>query len=130
MTTEGPTEGPRKGHGRVPMPVYEFRCRACHKKTTAIVLARARVADVRCEHCGAADLEKLWSRFATPKSEESRLESLADESAFADVDENDPAGMARAMRRMGEAMGEDLGEDFEQAIEEDAGKDSEGAGDE
>ncbi len=98
------------------MPIYEFRCRACRKKTTALVLVRDRVSDVRCQHCGSGDLEKLWSRFAAPKSEEARLDSLADDSSLAGVDENDPASMARLMKKMSEASGEDLGEDFEAAM--------------
>jgi putative FmdB family regulatory protein len=106
------------------MPIYEFRCRACRKKTTTLVLSRERASEVRCEHCGSADLEKLWSRFAAPKSEEARLEGLADDNALAGVDENDPASMARAMKKMGEAMGEDLGEDFEQAMQDEAGGDN------
>lgn len=100
------------------MPIYEFRCRACRKKTTALVLSRQRVSEVRCEFCGSADLEKLWSRFAAPKSEEARLDSLADDSSLAGVDENDPASMARFMKKMSEASGEDLGEDFETAMQE------------
>lgn len=102
------------------MPIYEFRCRTCRKKTTALVLSRARAGNVRCQHCGGADLEKLWSRFASPKSEEARLEAMADESAFADVDENDPVSVARAMKKMGHAMGEDFGDDLEAAMEDEA----------
>lgn len=66
----------------------------------------------------------MWSRFAAPKSEAARLEGLADDSARAGVDENDPASMATLMKRMGEATGEDLGEDFEQAMQDEAGGDN------
>lgn len=100
------------------MPIYEFRCRSCRKKTTALVRVRARIDEVRCQHCGSADLEKQWSRFASPKSEEARLEAMADESAFAGVDENDLASVARAMKKMGEAMGEDVGDEMEAAMED------------
>ena len=100
------------------MPIYEYRCKACRKKTTAIVLSRERARDVRCQHCGGVDLEKLWSRFASPKSEDARLETMADDNAFAGVDENDPASVARAMKKMGQAMGEDVGDDIEAAMED------------
>ena len=103
------------------MPIYEFRCLNCRKKTTAIVLARARVGEVRCQHCGSASLERLVSRFATVKSEESRLDSLADSSAMAGVDENDPASVARWMKKMGHEMGEDFGDEVDQAMEEETG---------
>jgi putative FmdB family regulatory protein len=112
------------------MPIFEFECRSCHRKTTALVMVRARVTDVRCSRCGGADLERLWSRFASPKSEDARLESLADPSAMAGLDENDPRAMAQFMKKMGKEMGEDVGDDIDQAIEQEmsgAGGD-EGAG--
>jgi putative FmdB family regulatory protein len=100
------------------MPIYEFECLDCRRKTTALVMTRARASDVRCRGCGSANLEKLYSRFSSPKSEESRLESLADPSALGGLDENDPASVARFMKRMGREMGEDVGEDIDQAIDE------------
>jgi putative FmdB family regulatory protein len=100
------------------MPIYEFRCRACGRKTTTLVLVRAEADQVACRHCGGRDLERLWSRFATPKSEEARLDRLADSDAFADVDENDPASVARAMKRMAREMGEDFGDELDAALEE------------
>ncbi len=101
------------------MPIYEFECRDCHRKTTALVMVRERINEVRCRKCGSANLERLYSRFASPKSEEARLESLADPSALGGVDENDPKSVARFMKRMGREMGEEFGgEDFEQALEE------------
>ena len=102
------------------MPIYEFECRDCRRKTTALVLSRERVSEVRCKRCGSANLEKLVSRFATPKSEDARMDALADPSAMGDIDENDPKSMARWMKKMGREMGEDFGEDLDAAMEEDA----------
>jgi putative FmdB family regulatory protein len=100
------------------MPIYEFECRDCHRKTTALVLSRARIDEVRCKRCGGANLERLWSRFAAPKSEDARLESLADPSALSGIDENDPRSVAQFMKKMGKEMGEDFGGDLDQAIEQ------------
>jgi hypothetical protein len=66
-------------------------------------------------------LERLLSRFSAPKSEEARLEAMADPSNFGDVDENDPRSMARFMKKMGKEMGEDMGDDLDAALEESAG---------
>ena len=85
---------------------------------SALVLSRARIHEVRCKRCGSADLEKLFSRFATVKSEEARLESLADPSSIGDLDESDPKSVARWMRKMGKQMGEDFGDDLDQAVED------------
>jgi putative FmdB family regulatory protein len=103
------------------MPIFEFRCRQCGRKTTALVLSRDRAAEVRCSRCGGGDLEKLFSRFATPRSEEARMEALADPSAMSGFDENDPASMERWMKKMGKELGEDAGEEFDRAREEGLG---------
>jgi len=72
-----------------------------------------------CKFCKGNDLEQLFSRFATPKSEESRLESLADPSSLSGLDENDPGSVARWMKKMGRELGEDFGgEDIDQLAEE------------
>ena len=63
-------------------------------------------------------LTRLLSRFATVKSEDARLESLADSSSFGDLDENDPGSVARFMKKMGKEFGDDLGEDFDSAVDE------------
>jgi hypothetical protein len=58
------------------------------------------------------------SRFATVKSEEARLDALADSSSVGDLDENDPGSVARFMKKMGKEFGEDLGGDFDSAVDE------------
>jgi hypothetical protein len=67
----------------------------------------------------SARVERILSRFASPKSEEARLEALADPGKLAGLDENDPQSMARFMKTMGEEMGEDLGDDISEAMESD-----------
>jgi len=58
------------------------------------------------------------SRFATVKSEDARLDALADSSSMGDLDENDPASVARFMKKMGKEFGEDMGDDFDAAVDE------------
>ncbi len=108
------------------MPIYEYLCRGCRKRTSQLVLSLNHPPLKACRHCGSTELERLMSRFAAPRSEEARLESLADPSNLAGVDENDPASVARLMKRMGQEMGEDVGEDMEEALES---RDGEGESD-
>ena len=117
------------------MPIYEYRCPACQKKSSRIWLripAAAEEQALACPACGATRLARLMSRFSSPKSEERRLESLADDSSLAGLDENDPRGMARLMRKMSEETGEPLeGEDAEMLDRMEAGEmppDDEGGG--
>jgi putative FmdB family regulatory protein len=103
------------------MPIYEYRCRDCGAKTTFVTLSVNAALDPKCRRCGGANLEKLVSRVAVLRSEGSRLDNLADPSNLGGIDENDPASVARWMKKMGKEMGEDLGEDFEREIDEAAG---------
>ena len=65
------------------------------------------------------------SRFATIRSEEDRLDGLADPSSLGDLNEDDPQSVARWMKKMGNEMGEDLGDDVDEAMEEEASSDFE-----
>ncbi|HEV8540355.1 MAG TPA: zinc ribbon domain-containing protein [Nitrospiraceae bacterium] len=91
------------------MPIYEYRCRDCGRRSSLLVLNISNPPPPACRHCRSAKLERVMSRFAAPKSEDARLESLADPSRFGDLDESDPKSMERFMKRMGQEMGEDLG---------------------
>lgn len=100
------------------MPIYEYKCRNCRRRVSLLILAPSSAADPRCPRCGGESLTRLMSRFATVKSEEDRLESLADPSKLGDLDEEDPGSVARFMKKMGKEFGEDLGEDFDTAVDE------------
>ncbi|MGH7310728.1 MAG: FmdB family zinc ribbon protein [Candidatus Rokuibacteriota bacterium] len=100
------------------MPIYEYDCRDCHRVVSLLVLRPGSAVAPHCPRCGGSALTRLMSRFATPKSEEARMEALADSSSLGDLDENDPASVARLMKRMGREMGEDLGDDFDEAVDE------------
>ena len=99
------------------MPIYEYRCADCGRKTTVVTLAVGAAVDPVCRHCGGRSLQKLVSRVAVRRSEESRMESLADPSSLAGLDENDPKSVAKWMKRMGREMGEEAGEDFDEEVE-------------
>lgn len=99
------------------MPLYEYRCLDCKKRSTILVLSINNPQPAVCSHCRGLRMERLMSRFASPKSEEARLASLADPDAMSGLDENDPASMARFMKKMGDEMGEDLGEDLAEAMD-------------
>lgn len=103
------------------MPIYEYRCLTCGKRSSVLVLSISAPVPVSCTHCKSEKLERILSRFAAPKSEEARLESIADPSKFGDLDENDPQSMARLMKKMGQEMGEDFGDDIQEALEEGGG---------
>ena len=100
------------------MPIYEYECRGCHRRVSVLVRSLAGATAPRCPRCDSADLARLMSRFATVKSEDARLESLADPSQSGDLDEDDPQSVARFVKKMGQEMGEDLGGDVDAAMDE------------
>jgi putative FmdB family regulatory protein len=109
------------------MPIYEYLCNQCRKKMSFLVM-KPEAFKAACRYCGSGEMEQLFSRFASPKSEESRLESLADPSNLSGLDENDPGSVARWMKKMGREMGEDFaGEDIDQLAEE-AAREAAGGG--
>jgi putative FmdB family regulatory protein len=110
------------------MPIYEYQCRKCARKMSFLVMSPASFQPV-CKFCKGTDLDQLFSRFVSPKSEESRLESLADPSSLSGLDENDPSSVAKWMKKMGKELGEDFGgEDIDQLAEE-AAQEAAGGGD-
>ncbi len=99
------------------MPIYEYICQDCKKKISLLIL-NPTAQSPKCSKCGSSNLQRIMSRFAAIRSEESRLESLADPSKWRDLDENDPKSMVNFIKKMGREMGDELGEDYDQLIEE------------
>lgn len=99
------------------MPIYEFRCEDCGRISEFLILKKDENFMPYCKKCKGNNMTKVISRVRVIRSEESRLESLADPSKWGDLDENDPKSIARFMKKMGKEMGEDM-EGIDEAIEE------------
>jgi putative FmdB family regulatory protein len=91
------------------MPMYEYRCTSCKKRVTILTLRASESVDAVCDRCGARTLERLMSRFAMGRSDEARMNALADPSNLSGLDESDPASVARWMKKMSKEMGEEAG---------------------
>ena len=101
------------------MPIYEYRCHNCRRRVSILwrTFAEAETGMARCPRCGGEQLTRLVSKVRLVRSEESRLDDLADPSSFGDLDENDPRSIARWMRKMGDEVGEDMGPEFEEVVD-------------
>jgi putative FmdB family regulatory protein len=100
------------------VPIYEYHCPNCRKRVSLFIRSISNPGTPACPRCGGQGLERLMSRFSRVRSEDARLDAMADPSSFGDLDENDPASVARWAKKMGKEMGEDLGEDFDQMVDE------------
>jgi putative FmdB family regulatory protein len=100
------------------MPIYEYRCHDCGKISEFLVIKTDEPFIPQCKRCKSKKMTRVLSRVRVVRSEESRMESLADPSKWGGLDEKDPKSMAKWMKRMGKEMGEDMGEDVDQMVDE------------
>lgn len=99
------------------MPLFEFRCNECRKRFTVLVGVVADTKPMECTHCGSKNATKLISRFARVRSEDDRLDELADRMDA--VGDDDPTAMREMAREMGKAMDDDMSDEMEQMFEDD-----------
>ena len=99
------------------MPAYSYRCLDCGRRfTVRMSYAEYGQRPVHCPACGSDHLQRIIGRVRMVRSEESRLESLADPSMLDALDE-DPRALGRMMREMSRELGEDLGPEFEEVVD-------------
>ena len=98
------------------MPIYEYRCHDCKRPFSLLVYTFEPPIAPVCPRCHGENVSRLISRFAVVRSEESRLDSLADSADFGDLDENDPRSIARWARKMSRETDEDLGPEFDEMV--------------
>ncbi len=96
------------------MPLYEYVCPACRKRSTHLFLSFAQVRSPACPHCGATGLRRLISRVAVHRSSS----SPEDASFLENFDENDPKALGRMARAMSEELGDDLPPEYEDVVRE------------
>ena len=101
------------------MPIYEYFCHDCQRRVSLLWRSYAdmETKEPSCPRCGGSHLTRRVSRVAVLRSEDSRLDDLADPSALAGLDESDPKSLGRWMRKMSQEMGEDLGQEFDEVID-------------
>jgi putative FmdB family regulatory protein len=92
------------------MPIYEYRCDACNKRTSIFVRSVSSPVRAACEHCGRKKLSRILSKVHVHGG--GGRVNLDDPSSFDGVDESDPRAIARMMRQMGEESGDELGPEF------------------
>jgi putative FmdB family regulatory protein len=108
------------------MPIYEYRCAACNRRSSVFVRSVTSVTKPKCEHCGSSKMSRLMSKFAVHGKGGGGFD-LDDPTSMEGVDENDPKAVARWARQMKDEMSEDLGPEFDDMVGRiEAGEDPEG----
>jgi putative FmdB family regulatory protein len=99
------------------MPHYPYTCRNCRKRFEVFMtFSEYGTRRVICPHCQSEEVQRRITRVRVARSEESRMESLADPSKL-DGLEDDPKAMGRMMREMSREMGEELGPEFDEVVD-------------
>lgn len=100
------------------MPIFEFRCRGCGSRFATLVGMTADSGDTVCPKCGNNEADKLVSRFKQGKTEDDRIDELADKLETY----GEPSGgreMRDMVREMGKAMDDDMADEMEDMFEAD-----------
>lgn len=99
------------------MPTYDFICNACHQRFDVfLTFAEYGKKTVTCVHCQSKNVRRRMTKVRIAKSEDSRMESMADEFSGVEGLEDDPKEMGRMMRKMGKEMGEELPPEFNEVV--------------
>jgi putative FmdB family regulatory protein len=100
------------------MPIYEYHCQDCRRRVSLFFRSFSKAEDEpTCPRCGGIHLDRIISRVAVVRSEDSRLDDLADPTMMGDLDEDDPKSIARWMRKMSAETGEEMPQEFDEVID-------------
>jgi len=99
------------------MPFYPYICQDCRRRFELFLSYQEYgTHTAQCPHCSSQNVKRRIGRIRVARSEESRMEDLADPGNLAGL-EDDPKALGRMMRRMSGEMGEDMGPEFDEVID-------------
>ena len=100
------------------MPTYDFICNNCNQRFDVFMnFAEYGKKTVKCIHCSSKNVRRRMTKVRIAKSEETRMESMADDFSGFEGLEDDPKAMGQMMRKMGKEMGEDLPPEFDEVVD-------------
>ena len=100
------------------MPTYDFVCNNCEKRFEVFMTFNEYGKKaVHCVHCESNHVRRRMTKVRIAKSDDSRMESAADDFSGMEGIEDDPKALARMMRKMGGEMGEELPAEFNDVVD-------------
>lgn len=98
------------------MPKYDYRCQDCRKRFDVFMTySEYGTKTVLCPHCGSANVTRKIGRVRVARSNQSRLDNVADMGNLEGL-ENNPQEMGRMMRKMESEVGENMGPMFDEVV--------------
>ena len=99
------------------MPFYQYLCMNCRRRFEIFMsYSEYGTKAVHCPHCASEHVRRRIGRVRVARTEESRLEDLADPGNLAGL-EDDPKALGRMMRKMSQEMGEEVGPEFDEVVD-------------
>ncbi len=109
------------------MPIYEYRCSNCRRKTEVFSRSHVVQANPTCSHCDSGEMSRIFSKFAVRRSKNDSSvydDILGDRKLTDGLMRNDPRALAEWSRKMGHAADEDSTPETEELMDRlDAGED-------
>lgn len=100
------------------MPVYEFFCPTCHKKSSFLVRTASSSFEPKCSICGSADVARIISTFAYHKSLQTIHEESGEPGKFSSPDYyKDPRNIGRWAEKKFQDMGMEMPSEIQQKIQ-------------
>lgn len=99
------------------MPTYEYRCKDCNQKFDLFLSYQEyENTPVSCPSCGGSNPERIIRPVRISRTEQARLDSLADPGILDGLDD-DPQTLGKMMREMSRELGEDMGAEFDEVVD-------------
>src|SRR6266508_2526215 len=100
------------------MPTYDFICNNCNQRFDIfLTYSEYGKKTVTCANCGSKDVRRRITKVRIAKSEESRMDSMANDFSGFEGLEDDPKAMGQMMRKMGKEMGEEMPPEFDEVVD-------------
>lgn len=82
------------------MPTYDFVCNTCNQRFDVFMsFAEYGKKPVTCAHCNSKDVRRRMTKVRIAKSDDSRMDSMADDFSGFEGLEDDPKAMGRIDRK-------------------------------
>ena len=100
------------------MPTYDYICNNCNQRFDVFMtFSEYGKKTVTCAHCKSKNVRRRMTKVRIARSDESRMESAANDFSGLEGLEDDPKALGRMMRKMGGEMGEDLPPEFNDVVD-------------
>lgn len=100
------------------MPIYEYRCHKCGKKSSFLTRSVYAQIDAVCSHCGSKEMERVITTFAYHKSAQGRRSESSGQPPFGSSADyyKDPSNIGRHVEESFEKYGVDVPDSVKETI--------------